>query len=186
MTPRWPTLGRRDTEHTPPPAVLAVLGAYPTPGTRGPQARDRLLAAAQSGDTWLLATVHRFGAIEPDGTVCWLRPWHDVDAASWGRQSSTLTVTFVDGGRPVMLPMANERTFLQALRERVQASVVMALELPLEGPRKAKAVIRQDFATGDLVEQLVLSRGTRPSDAISAAAEAAFVTLREETGIPPR
>jgi hypothetical protein len=85
-----------------------------------------------------------------------------------------------------MLPMANERTFLQALRERVQASVVTALELPLDGARKAKAVIRQDFATGDLVEQLVLSRGTRPSDAISAAAEAAFVTLREETGIPPR
>jgi len=133
-----------------------------------------------------LASVHRFGAVEPDGTVRWLRPWHEVDAASWGRESSTLTVTFVDGGRPVMLPMANERTFLQALRERVQASVVTALELPLDGARKAKAVIRQDFATGDLVEQLVLSRGTRPSDAISAAAEAAFVTLREETGIPPR
>lgn len=185
MALRRPRFGRPDPDHTPPPPVLAALA--PTPTSAGARhSRDRLLAAAQSGETWLLASVHRFGAVEPDGTVRWLRPWHEVDAASWGRESSTLTVTFVDGGRPVMLPMANERTFLQALRERVQASVVTALELPLDGARKAKAVIRQDFATGDLVEQLVLSRGTRPSDAISAAAEAAFVTLREETGIPPR
>ena len=184
---RLPRFGRPDPEHTPPPAVLAALAATPTQvPTEAPRGRDRLLAAARSGETWLLATVHRFGAVEPDGTVRWLRPWHDVDAASWGRESSTLTVTFVDGGRPVMLPMANEHTFLQALRERVQASVVTAVDLPLEGARKAKAVIRQDLATGTLIEQLVLGRGTRPSDAISAAAEAAFATLREETGIPPR
>ena len=185
MALRRPRFGRPDPDHTPPPPVLAALAPKPT-SAGACHSRDRLLAAAQSGETWLLASVHRFGAVEPDGTVRWLRPWHEVDAASWGRESSTLTVTFVDGGRPVMLPMANECTFLQALRERVQASVVTALELPLDGARKAKAVIRQDFATGDLVEQLVLSRGTRPSDAISAAAEAAFVTLREETGIPPR
>jgi hypothetical protein len=118
--------------------------------------------------------------------VRWLRPWHEVDAASWGRESETLTVSFVDGGRPVMLPMTNQRIFLMTLRERVQASVVLATELALDGARKARAVIRQDLATGDLLEQLVLGRGTRPSEAIDAAAALAFVELREETGLPPR
>lgn len=175
---RLPGWRGTDPEHAPPPEVLAVLADAP--------GHDRLLACARSERTWLLATTHRFGAVLDDGTVRWLRPWHEVDAASWGRESETLTVTFVDGGRPVMLPMANPRIFLMTLRERVQASVVLAAELPLEGARKARAVIRQNLATGDLLEQLVLGRGTRPSEAIDAAAALAFVELREETGLPPR
>lgn len=179
MTPiKMPGWRRTDPDHTPPPAVLAAV-----PGLSG---SDRLLASARSKQTWLLATTHRFAAVHSDGTVRWLRPWHEVDAASWGRESETLTVSFVDGGRPVMLPMTNQRIFLMTLRERVQASVVLATDLALEGARKARAVIRQDLATGDLLEQLVLGRGTRPSEAIDAAAALAFVELREETGLPPR
>lgn len=138
---RLPGWRRTDPDHTPPPEVLAVLAESVGP--------DRVLASARSDQTWLLATTHRFAAVFADGTVRWLRPWHEVDAASWGRESETLTVTFVDGGRPTMLPMASARTFLMTLRERVQASVVASVDLPLEGARKARAVIRQNLATGE-------------------------------------
>jgi len=175
---RFPRWRRRDPDHTPPEAVLRALD--------GSAGRDRLLVAARSGSTWLLATTHRFGAIDADGTIRWLRPWHEVDAASWGKESATLTVTFVDGGRPVTLPLTDAHTFLQTLRERVQASVVTSADVPLEGARRARAVIRQDLATGDLIEQLVLGRGTRASDAIDAAAAVAFAALRDDAGMPPR
>ncbi len=175
---RLPGWRRTDPDHTPPPMVLAVLAESVGP--------DRVLASARSDQTWLLATTHRFAAVFVDGTVRWLRPWHEVDAASWGRESETLTVTFVDGGRPTMLPMASARTFLMTLRERVQASVVASVDLPLEGARKARAVIRQNLATGELIEQLVLGRGTRPSESIDAAAAIAFAELRDDTGLPPR
>lgn len=174
-------LTRRDPDRTPPPVVLAAL----SPDIQAAPA-DRLLAAARSEQTWLLATTVRFGAVHIDGSVRWLRPWHEVDSASWSREASTLTVTFVDGARPVSLPLDAQRTFLQVVRERVQASVVSVLDLPLPGPRRAKAVIRQDLATGELVEQLVIGRGTRPSPAIDEAAADAFRLLREETGLPPR
>ncbi|MBK8469206.1 MAG: hypothetical protein IPL45_05295 [Actinomycetales bacterium] len=42
-------------------------------------------------------------------------------------------MTFVDGGRPVSLPLDAQRTFLQVVRERVQASVVSVLDLPCLG-----------------------------------------------------
>ncbi|MBK8469207.1 MAG: hypothetical protein IPL45_05300 [Actinomycetales bacterium] len=47
-------------------------------------------------------------------------------------------------------------------------------------------MIRQDLETGELIEQLVIGRGTRPSPAIDEAAADAFRLLREETGLPPR
>ncbi len=173
---RW---GRPDPDHRPPAPVVAAWTAHDGPA-------DRVLVAARSGSTWLLAGVHRFAAVEPDGSVRWARPWHEIDSAAWGRESGTLTVTFVDGGRPVVMPLDREDTFLRTLRERVQASVVTSADLPLEGARKARAVIRQDLATGTLIEQLVLGRGTRASEAIDAAAAVAFAALREETGLPPR
>ena len=125
---------RRDTRPEPPPAAQAGLG----PLGHG----ERVLAVAASEPWWLLATTHRFACVEPGGSVRWLRPWHEVDAASWSREAGALTVTFVDGGRPVELPLGREETFLRVLRERVQASVVVAADLPLERPRKARAVIR--------------------------------------------
>ncbi len=169
---------RRDARSEPPEAALAGLA----PLAHG----ERVLAAAPSGSWWLVATNHRFACVEPGGERRWLRPWHEVDAASWSREAGALTVTFVDGGRPVELPLGHEETFLRVLRERVQASVVVAADLPLERPRKARAVIRQDLATGALMEQVVLGRGTRPGPYIDAAAQAAFVQLRDDTGLPPR
>ena len=77
-----------------------------------------------------------------------------------------------------------ERVFLQTLRERVQASVVLTEELSLSGRRTGRAVIRQDLRTGDLVEQVVLGRGVRADEEVSAASARALAWLREQVGLP--
>jgi hypothetical protein len=160
-----------------PAAATAALGLG-----RG----ERVLAVAGSGAGWLVATGHRFGQLDGDAGVRWLRPWHEVDSASWSRAADALTLTFVDSRRPVELPVDADATFLQVVRERVQASVVVSLDLPLDPPRRARAALRQDLATGAIVEQLVLGRGTLDSPEVAAAAAVAFARLRDDVGIPPR
>ena len=76
-------------------------------------------------------------------------------------------------------------TYRLGLASAAEASVVAAVDLSLTGPRKARAVIRADLRTGDLLEQVVLGRGTRPSPEIDAVAAAVLVGLREEVGRPP-
>jgi len=149
--------------------------------------RERLLASARvgAGPQWVLATT--FGLVEagPDGPAGWRRPWHAVDAASWSREASTLTVTWVDQSRPVQWALADQRLFLQVVRERVQASVVVVEQVPLAGRRVVRAAIRQDLTTRGLLEQVVLGPGGPLDAAGQAAVASAFVRLREEVGMPP-
>ena len=71
----------------------------------------------------------------------------------------------------------------QTLRERVQASVVLADEFRTAARRTVRVVIRQDLATGELIEQ-VIPAGARDLDDPAVAAEAAqrLARLRSEVG----
>lgn len=136
------------------------------------------------GTAWLVATNHRLAMVPSDGAAGWQRPWHEVDHASWDRESGLLTVTWVHGGRPDQWRLGDERTFLQTLRERVQASVVLAEDLRLTGRRTGRAVIRQDLASGELLDQVILGRGVREDEEVEAAAGEALSWLREQVGLP--
>ncbi len=168
---------RRDREAGPPAGGVeaGVLG------------RERLLAStrAAAGEHWVLATSYGLVELGSGGQVRWRRPWHAVDAASWSRETSTLTVTWVDQARPAQWELADERLFLQVVRERVQASVVVVEQVPLPGRRVVRAAIRQDLTTRGLLEQVVLGRGGPLDSAGQAAVASAFARLREETGMPP-
>ena len=169
----------------PPPARAAVMAAdTPTRRTGAILAT----AATRSRDTpaWLVATTHDFALIADGGDLVWRHPWHEVDTASWGREASELTVTFVGASRHTAYPLGREDAFLRVLRERVQASAVMTAELDLPRPKKARVAIRQDLATGELLEQVVLGRGTRPSPEIDAVATRVLAIMRDELGMPPR
>ena len=50
------------------------------------------------------------------------------------------------------------------LRERVQASVLLADEFLTQTRRRVRTVIRQDLATGDLLEQTIPGRGADLTD----------------------
>lgn len=172
----------------------------------------RLLTAAPDADSlaWLAATTYdialvdtalvdtalvdpasaRTGESKAMDALSWARPWHKVEAATWGRESGLLTVTWVDRaayGRPVQWRLgdgARERAFLQTVRERVQASVVLAEELQLPGRRTGRAVIRQDLRSGALLEQVVLGRGARMEDPeVSQVVNHTLAWLREQVGV---
>ncbi|GAA1894305.1 hypothetical protein [Lapillicoccus jejuensis] len=155
---------------------------------------EKVLAAARDVETgvWLVAGATHLSLVDPGAVaesgelaVTWSRPWHTVDTGSWQRESSRLTVTWADGSRPGQWGLGEEALFLQVLRERVQASVVLTEELRLTGRRTGRAVVRQDLATGELLEQVVLGRSTREDAETRAAADEALARLREQVGMPP-
>ena len=171
--------------------VPARVSAAITRGGDGDSA-GRLLSAAPEADSqaWLVASQYALTLVDPgrgDDALVWSRPWHEVDAGSWSRESSMLTVTWADRSRPGQWRLGDgeqERVFLQTLRERVQASVVLTEELNLSGRRTGRAVIRQDLRTRELVEQVVLGRGVQADEEVSAAAAQALDWLREQVGLP--
>jgi hypothetical protein len=153
----------------------------------------KVLSAAPDSDSrgWLVAGIYELALVDPGrpagGALVWSRPWHEVDAGSWSREASTLTVTWADRSRPGQWRLGDgmrERVFLQTLRERVQASVVLGEELSLSGRRTGRAVIRQNLRTGELVEQVVLGRGVRQDDEVAAVVARTLAWLREQVGMP--
>jgi hypothetical protein len=149
----------------------------------GPGERVLSWGREEASGSTLVATNHGLYAVDAAGTRTLARAWHEVDGGSWSAELTTLTVTWVDGSRPSQWVLGATTLVPETLRERVQASVVLAQRIEL-GPRRwAKAVLRQDLATGDLVEQVVLGRGVRADDAeMAARTDAALAYLREQVG----
>jgi hypothetical protein len=157
-----------------------VLAALELPRSERPLswARDET-----TGST-VVGTTQGLYAVDPAGAPTVARPWHLVDAGSWSADLFQLTVTWVDGSRPTQWVFREPTMLPETLRERVQASVVIAQRVDLGNRRSARAVIRQDLATGDLVEQVVLGRGVAPGDpAVKEATGAALAYLREQVGL---
>ncbi|MEP6650066.1 MAG: hypothetical protein ABJA74_09145 [Lapillicoccus sp.] len=174
--------GRR-SDDLPEDVVVALRGAE----------GGKVLSAAPGADSraWLVASAYRVALVDPGRpsgeALVWSRPWHEVDAGSWSGELSTLTLTWADRTRPAQWRLGDgmrERVFLQTLRERVQASVVLGEDLPLRGRRTGRAVIRQDLQTGELLEQVVLGRGVREDEEVAAASARTLAWLREQVGGP--
>ena len=146
---------------------------------------ERVLSWAheEATGTTVVATNHRLYAVDAAGTRTLARPWHEVDGGTWSPELTQLTVTWVDGSRPSQWLLGATSLLPETLRERVQASVVLAQRIEL-GPRRwAKTVLRQDLGSGDLVEQVVLGRGVRADDTeMTARTDAALAYLREQVG----
>lgn len=132
----------------------------------------------------VVATNHHLYAVSAAGERTLARPWHEVDAGTWSSELSQLTVTWVGGARPTQWTLGDSTLLPETLRERVQASVVLAQRVDLGPRRTARVVIRQNLATGALVEQVVTGRGVRADDeAVVAATARALAELREQVGL---
>ena len=146
---------------------------------------ERILAwgREQLGVT-VVATNHRLYAVDAGGQRQLSRSWHEVDAGAWSSELGQLTVTWVDGSRPSQWTLGDATLVPETVRERVQASVVIGQRVELGPRRNARVAIRQNLATGDLVEQVVLGRGVRPDDdEVAALTAAALAELREQVGL---
>ncbi len=104
-----------------------------------PEEHEKLLAWAVeegSGRT-VVAGRHRLYAVAPgpDGPHLALsRPWHLVDSGLWSGEDGSLRVTWVDGERPARFVLTEPGLLPETLRERVQASVVIAESIDLGSP----------------------------------------------------
>ncbi len=147
-------------------------------------ADERVLEAASddAGTLLVATTTHLYAATGAE--VVLRRPWHLVDSARWDDQTSSLALTWVDGERRARWLLGEAAGFLQVLRERVQASVVLAESVDLGPGRTARVVIRRDLAGGGLLGQTILGRGVRREDPdVTEATEAALAGLREQVGL---
>ncbi|NNM44568.1 hypothetical protein [Knoellia koreensis] len=146
---------------------------------------EKVLAWATEEPTGVVVIATRYGlyAVSPAGERLLGKPWHEVDAGSWNPETGQLTVTWVDRSRPSQWALGETSLLPETLRERVQASVVLAQQVDLGPRRRGRAVIRQDLATGDLLEQQLRGRGARPDDAeLTRALGDAAAYLREQVG----
>jgi hypothetical protein len=125
-------------------------------------------------------------AVQPAAECILRRRWLSVDAGAWEPDTATLTVTWADGGRGAQWSFRGQKTRLpETLRERVQASVVIATRLTLGDRRNGRVAIRQDFATRELIPQTILGRNTRADDPeVQAHVQAALAHLRDQVGLP--
>lgn len=177
MTPRrfarFGSLGRRG------PAVSDALRS-----ALGPRAADVLSVAhdVRSGVDVVATTTHVYAV--RSGSVVLDRPWHMVDTGSWDDENRRLTVQWVDRAPASVWELEELGTFPQVLRERVQASVVLADEVDLGPKRRARVVVRKELATGALLSQTILGRGVRSSDpGVAEETRAALDRLREQVGL---
>jgi hypothetical protein len=149
---------------------------------------ERILAFGVDDNTgsYVVATTFGFALVTATAQPAIRRRWLAVDAGAWEPETATLTVTWADGGRGGQWSFRDQETLLpEALRERVQASVVLATRLELSDRRTGRVAIRQDFETGDLVPQTILGRNTRADDAeVQAHVKAALAHLRDQVGLP--
>lgn len=150
------------------------------------EAGEQVLAWSRddrSGDH-VVATTHHLALVGADGGLVWSRPWHEAESGTWQGESAELTVTWVEHGAPSRWHLTEPSLLQQALRERLQASVVLADQFRTAGRRTVRVVIRQDLSSGALVEQVIPGRGADLSDPL-VAREAAqrLERLRSEVGL---
>ena len=175
---RLPWSARR--EPTVPSEVSKAIAAAPGEG---------LLAWAvePATGTTVVAGRHRLYVVRTgaDGTDVRLsRPWHLVDAGKWTGEDALLTVTWVDDEPDSRFALTQPGMLPETLRERVQASVVIAETLDLGGRRTARVVVRKVLETQVLVSQALLGRGVNSTDpGVAEQVRAGLARVREQVGL---
>lgn len=150
---------------------------------------EQVLAVAQedSAGYWLVLTNHRVLERTADGRTVLERPWHEVDTGAWDPDLWVLAVSFTDGlhGRQWQLKtQTGPGQVPQVFRERTSASVVLMRPVDLGARRSARVTIRKDLASRELLDQVVLGRGTQADDPeLAAAVAAARADLRTQAGL---
>ncbi|MCB7135440.1 hypothetical protein [Cellulosimicrobium marinum] len=147
---------------------------------------DRVLATAELDDGgWAVATRSSLMTSDRDDGAS-ERPWSDVDRASYAPETSTITVTWVDGSPPLALRLVDARrsSLVATLRERVQSSVVLSETVTFDAGRAARVAVRRG-PDGALFSQVVTEPGVDLDDPeVAARVDAAEGRVRAASGLP--
>jgi hypothetical protein len=149
-------------------------------------AGERVLAWAEASGGELLAGTRE--ALYLDGTRL---AWEDVEAADWNRDTEAFRVVEVghwgEQRHVHTWVIAEPRRFLELVRERVTASVVLVRHAPVVGRRGVRVIARRAPAgDGELRWIYEYDAGIDPDDpTVRLAAEATLSRAREEVGLDP-
>ena len=141
------------------------------------------MAAELTDGRWAVAARRSLYVAGPDGAVE-RRPWCHVDRASLAPESSTITVSWVDGDRSELtLTGSGAAPFAETLRERVQYSVIHTEIVALPGGVAARVALRRD-ENGRLISQVIGSEGLDLTDpAVASQVDAAEARVRSAAGL---
>lgn len=149
---------------------------------------EKVLASGRvdGRDAWLVAT--NWSMVEfVDGHLALRKDWHEVDRGVWAKDTARLTVTWTDGTARRIYPMSEgPGNVLEALHERVQASVVLSetVEVPQAG--SAQVAIRRDLQSGEIFDQVLSSTVTSAHDPeLLDQIRSTRNRLRDQVGLPP-
>jgi hypothetical protein len=150
----------------------------------------KVLASADSADgTWVVGTRDALFVVPPGEGEKQVVPWEQVQRADWDADTSTLRVERVEEfGTPVVplvFEVAAPGPFLQLLRERVSASIVVQKRVVLERKRGLTVIGRRPPSrAGEVAWAYELDKGVDPDDpAVIAAAEAGLREAQESLGL---
>jgi len=163
--------------HRPPAPVLDRLDLAGGDGA--------LVSVALVGGGWAVASRHALHLVPPDEAApVAATPWCDVDRGSLDPTTRILTVWWVSGARREMvLPEdADAQAFARTFRDRVQQSVVHALNVALPGGGQARVALRRDV-DGSLFTQTLGSVADADDPAVAAALAKAEAAVREAAGL---
>lgn len=123
------------------------------------------IASAELADgTWLGASRDAISVVTEDG-VKTTSPWTDLESAGWDGDTNTLTLRWIDGTPPTEYVTADSRVLplAQAVRERVNASLVHVEMMGTEAGGDVRALIRKD-GTGRLFSQVIARGALTPAE----------------------
>lgn len=146
---------------------------------------DRILAYAPMNTGWLIGTRHVL-AIVAESVELW--PWEQLQGAQWDQETAILTVEAIgEFGQPrprVEAKLDNPRRFLQLVRERITATVVIQRRFPIDGEQGFRVIARRSPATGEIEFMVEFDPGVNPEDErISALAQRGISLIQGELGL---
>jgi hypothetical protein len=162
-------------------SVRAELAAAHT--DRFGRAPSRLLAAARGESGWCFLLTECL-AYEQRGEWRFVR-WHEIEQGSWNDQNHELRWEEVGGRRGSVL-LEQPGRVPEVFKERVQASIVLHRQVPIEGTTEGGVVsARRDLSDrhAPLQWRIRRGRGTEDSPENWALLEAALTELRTDFDI---
>jgi hypothetical protein len=148
--------------------------------------RERVLAWARLvGGGLAAATLGEIRVRTPRGALI-NRTWVDVDRAEWHAESRTVVIWWVRQRQLTPLELEEAAGAPQlpiAIRERVQASVLLTGEVTVPGGRKVRVALRR-AADGTVLTQALAPPGVSVADPdVAAAVRRALTVLQAEAGV---
>lgn len=146
------------------------------------EAGERLLAWARTREGAVLAGTR--DAVYLGGTRL---PWEQVAAADWDRDSGVFRLSEVgswgERRREHAHVVEHPGRFLELVRERVTASVVLQRHVPVRGPAGLRVLARRAPRGGPVAWFVDYDEGLDPADPeVRSTADAALAAARGEVG----